>query len=462
MSWTVEQLADWCGGTVSGKGGAEVSCVVTDSRKIMKDCLFVALHGNYFNGHDFVAQAIKDGAAAVLVDEQVTADAPVISVTDTRKALGLLAAGYRQMLDVQVVGVTGSVGKTTTKEMIAGLLQTKYRTAKTAENFNNDIGLPMSILAMPAETQMAVLEMGMNHFGEMAYLASIAHPDIAVITNIGTMHIEYLGSREGILKAKMEIMQGMQKKGIAVFNGDEPLLWNLRDTEPHKKYYYGLENPACDVLAENVEQLDGGMRFVVKGLGHRFEVYLPADGIHLVYDALAAVTVALLCGVAPEKIQSVMSNFRNTGMRQRIFEENGFTIIEDCYNAGPESMAAALQVLGDRKQNGRRIAVLGDMLELGARSSAEHYRVGRLAALLADTVYAYGSYSDRVIGGAITGGMDQNECRNFSTHESLAEKLAVVAKPGDVLLFKGSRAMKMENVLKLFLEKTKAKEDGQK
>ncbi|MBQ7523115.1 MAG: UDP-N-acetylmuramoyl-tripeptide--D-alanyl-D-alanine ligase [Oscillospiraceae bacterium] len=460
MSWTLQQLSDWCGGTLVGNGDTEISCVVTDSRKIVKDCLFLALHGANFNGNDFAAQAVKEGAAAVLVDETVDVSAPTITVADTRKALGLLAAGYRQTLDAQVVGVTGSVGKTTTKEMIAALLAAKYQTAKTAENFNNDIGMPMTILSMPADTQMAVLEMGMNHFGEMAYLASIARPDVAVITNIGTMHIEYLGSREGILKAKMEIMQGMQKKGVAVFNGDEPLLWNLKDAEPHKKYYYGVENPACDVLAENVEQLDGGMLFVVKGLGHRFELYIPADGMHLVYDALAAITVALLAGVAPEKIQIAMSNFRNTGMRQRVFEENGFTIIEDCYNAGPESMAAALQVLGDRKQSGKRIAVLGDMLELGARSSAEHFRIGRLAARLADTVYAYGAYSDRVVGGAITGGMDQKNCADFTTHEDLVKKLAAVAQKGDVLLFKGSRAMKMENALRLFLEKTK--EDDRK
>ena len=451
------QLAAWCGGSC-GKycESVVVSSVVTDSRAIEKGCLFVALHGERFDGHDFVRQAAEQGAAAVLVDREVETTLPTVRVEDTRKALGAMAAGCRQTLELTVVGVTGSVGKTTTKEMLASLLETKYRTAKTEGNHNNDIGLPLTILSMPQDTEIAALEMGMNHFGEMAYLASVARPDIAVITNIGTMHIEYLGSREGILNAKMEIMQGMQKHGIAVFNGDEPLLWNLRDTEPHKKYYYGVENPACDVLAENVEQMDGGMRFAVKGLGHRFEVFIPADGLHIVYDALAAITVALLRQVPPEKIQQALEHFRNTGMRQSVYEANGMTIIEDCYNAGPESMVASLQVLGGYGAKGRRIAVLGDMLELGARSSAEHYRVGRFAVQNADFVFACGYYSDRVIGGAITGGMEQQNCAYFDSQEDLLKRLVMTAKSGDVLLFKGSRAMKMEKVLQGFLDKTKA------
>lgn len=456
MNWTLKQMAAWCGVTVPAEfENIEITHVTSDSRKVQKGSLFVAIKGENHDGHDFVISAMAQGAAAVLVETPVRSDIPQLVVENSVKAYGKLAAGYRRSLDVKVVGITGSVGKTTTKEMVATVLEGKFRTAKTEGNHNNDLGLPMTVMDMPADTEMAVLEMGMNHFGEMAYLTSIALPDICVITNIGTAHIEYLGSREGILEAKMEITQGMDKNAIAVFNGDELLLWNLKEQRGHKKYYFGIENPACDVLAENVQQMDGGMSFLVRGLGHRFEVFVPAEGIHTVYNALAAITVGLVTGVRPEKMQYRLAHFKNTGMRQRVFEENGVTIIEDCYNAGPESMEAALNVLGDRETKGNRIAVLGDMLELGTRSMAEHYRIGRLAVSKADMVFAYGTYSDRLITGAITGGMDSKNCIHFSSHEAMAQKLRTVAKPGDVLLFKGSRGMKMENVLRLYLGKDK-------
>lgn len=191
-----------------------------------------------------------------------------------------------------VIGITGSVGKTTTKEMTACMLERTYRTARTEGNHNNNIGLPMTILDMPDDTETAVLELGMNHFGEMARLTSIAKPDIAVITNIGTMHIEHLGSREGILQAKLEIFRGVPENGVGVFNGDEPLLWNVRADGGHKKYYYGIENHACDVLATDIQELDDGMRFVVSGFGQRFELFVPVLGRHTVYNTLAAVTAA--------------------------------------------------------------------------------------------------------------------------------------------------------------------------
>lgn len=455
MNWTLKQLAAWCGGTVAPEyENITVTHVTSDSRQVREGSLFVALRGENHDGHEFVENAVAQGAAAALVSRNVREGIPCILVEDTRKAYGGMAAGYRSLLDAKVIGVTGSVGKTTTKEMLSAILETTYRTAKSLENQNNDLGLPMTVMDMPEDTEIAVLEMGMNHFGEMAYLASIARPDIAVITNIGIVHVEYLGSREGILKAKMEIMQGMEKNGIAVFNGDEPLLWNLREQDKHKKYYFGVENPLCDVIAEDIQQMDGGMSFRVHGLGHQFEMFVPVEGTHTVYNALAAITASLICGVKPERIQSALGHFRNTGMRQKIIEHQGMTILADCYNAGPESMEAMLAILGERETKGRRIAVLGDMLELGNRSMAEHYRIGRLAAQSADLIYAYGAYSERLLTGAITGGMDPKTCQHFNTHEAMARALRAEAKPGDLLLFKGSRGMKMENVLKLFLEQT--------
>ena len=334
------------------------------------------------------------------------------------------------------------------------MLEHTYHTARTEGNHNNNIGLPMTILDMPDDTETAVLELGMNHFGEMARLTSIAKPDIAVITNIGTMHIEHLGSREGILQAKLEIFRGVPENGVGVFNGDEPLLWNVRADGGHKKYYYGIENHACDVLATDIQELDDGMRFVVSGFGHRFELFVPVLGRHTVYNTLAAVTAALLLKVPPETIQAQISSFHNTGMRQKIYERDGFTIIEDCYNAGPESTEAALEILAGfrSRTNGRCIAVLGDMLELGNRSAAEHYRIGRIAATKADVLYTYGINAERMVSGAITGGMKQKLIEHFDTHEELAHMLKMRARPGDVILFKGSRGMRMEKALALFFK----------
>jgi len=449
---TLKQLAQWCNGQILPEGAdVPVTGMQHDSRAVHDGDLFVAIAGERFDGHNFVAKAREAGAAAALVSRRVEDELPQILVEDTLKAFGDIARAYRLEIDVPVVAITGSVGKTTTKEMISCVLSGKYRIAKTQGNHNNNLGLPITVMEMPADTELAVLELGMNHFGEMSYLTSIAKPDVVVITNIGTMHIEHLGTREGILKAKLEIMEGIRDNGIAVFNGDEPLLWNLREGS-HRRIYFGIENDQCDVVAEDIRQVDGGMYFTCRGLGQVFHIYIPQEGRHSVYNALAAATVGILSEVSPETIQYQLGLFHNTGMRQRVYEHSGFTIIEDCYNAGPESMEAALRVLAERQCEGRRIAVLGDMLELGSRAMAEHYRVGRLAAASADMVLAYGDHADRVVTGAVTGGMSTKAARYFDNQTDMAQTLCHMVKPGDVLLFKGSRGMKMELVLKEFLE----------
>ena len=451
---TLKLLAQWCGGQLIPENTVgTITGMQHDSRAVRVGDLFVALPGERADGHDFVENAKKAGAVAALVSRKVDCDLPQIVVENTLKAYGSIAREYRQNADVCVVAITGSVGKTTTKEMISCVLSGKYRVSKTQGNHNNDLGLPITIMEMPANTQIAVLELGMNHFGEMSYLTSIAKPNTVVITNIGTMHIEHLGTREGILKAKLEIMEGIQDDGVAVFNGDEPLLWNLREGS-HRRIYFGIENDLCDVVAEEIRPIDGGVYFTVRGLGQRFQIFVPQEGRHMVYNALAAAAVGLLNGVSPESIQYQLGLFHNTGMRQNIFEEQGFVIIEDCYNAGPESMEAALRVLGEHKTESRRIAVLGDMLELGSRAMAEHYRVGRLAAATADLVLTYGEHSERIVTGAITGGMSSKFAMHFEDQEDMASTLKRLARTGDVILFKGSRGMHMEKVLKAFLEKT--------
>ena len=258
---TLRKIAEACHGTVAPEAETvTVTGVQSDSRRVRPGDLFVAM-------------AASLGAKAALVARPVEAPIPTILVADTIRAYGDLAAAYREH-----AGITGSVGKTTTKEMTACLLARSFHTARTEGNHNNNLGLPMTILDMPDDTEVAVLEMGMNHFGEMAYLTSIARPDIAIITNIGTMHIEHLGSREGILQAKLEIFRGVPKNGVGVFNGDEPLLWNIRSDGGHKKYYYGVENRACDVTATDIQELEDGMRFVVNGFGHRSGAGHPGAG----------------------------------------------------------------------------------------------------------------------------------------------------------------------------------------
>ncbi|MEA4965798.1 MAG: UDP-N-acetylmuramoyl-tripeptide--D-alanyl-D-alanine ligase [Oscillospiraceae bacterium] len=453
MNLTLKQIAEWTHGTVAPEYETVViSDITTDSREVKPGQLFIPLTGEHFDGHDYIMAAMQH-CAATLSERRLEQQVPVVYVSDTEKAFGDIARGYRQTLKLKVIGITGSVGKTTTKEMIAGVLAAKYKTAKTEGNHNNQIGLPKTILGIEEDCQAAVLELGMNHFGEMSYLTSIAQPDVAVMTNIGTVHIEHLGSREGILKAKLEITEGISKNGCLILNGDEPLLWNLKGTLPFTMLYFGLENPGCDLRARNIMLHDDGVSFHVEGMRADFEIYVPAPGRHNIYNALAAILVGIRAGIEPQRMQKALANFQNTGMRQKIYEENGFTIIEDCYNAGPESMEAALEVLAQRACSGRRIAVLGDMLELGNCSMAEHYKVGRLAAMKADMVFAYGNNASRIVTGAITGGMPSSRAVHFDSHEQMAKVVRSRAQPGDVLLFKGSRGMRMEHVLSLFLNR---------
>ncbi len=445
---TLQQAAQWCGGLIDPKyANVTFFGANNDSRSIVPGQLFVALEGQR-DGHDFIHSAMQKGAAAVLCSRKV-GDCPSIIVSDTRKALGDIARGERQRLDMKVVGVTGSVGKSTTKEMICAVLAQAYRVSKTPANHNNDIGMPMAVLSMSEDTQVAVLEMGMNHFREIAYLATIAQPDVAVITNIGTMHIEHLGSQQGILQAKLEILEGMKGDGKVILNGDDPLLWNVHRQKDFHATYFGIQNPECDYLGTGVCQNENLLRFTAGAGEAKFPVELALEGEHYVVDALAAIGVGLELGVQPDAIRTALANFQNMAGRQEIFQAKGCTIIRDCYNAGPESMAAALAVLGNK--TGRRVAVLGDMLELGVCAPAEHYRVGRIAAEKADVVLAYGPNSSRIVSGALTGGMAPAMTKSFDKADDVVSALRRTVKPGDVILVKGSHGMHMEEILNQFL-----------
>ena len=448
---TLRQAALWCGGTVEEKyADVEFFGANNDTRVLKPGQLFIVLQGAR-DGHDFIPAAMEKGAAAVLCSKKV-GDYPAIFVDDPRTALGDIAREELNRIGPKVVAVTGSVGKSTTKEMIATVLESTYRVSKTPANHNNDIGMPMAILSMPLDTEVAVLEMGMNHFREIAYLSNIANPDVAVIINVGTMHIEFLGSQLGIRQAKMEIVEGMSPHGMLLLNGDDTLLRYL-DKQPRQRITYFGQAEDCDVRGLDVVQDGETLRFRAEAGKLSIPVNLSLEGDHYVNDALAAVTVALKLAVPSERISESLETFRNMSGRQEIFKAGEYTIIKDCYNAGPESMAAALGVLG--KRPGRKIAVLGDMLELGDCAQAEHYKVGRIAAEKADMVFAYGPYSNRVIDGTITGGMPESMGRAFDDREVMAAALKRVAKPGDVILFKASRGMQLEQVLEAFLKEEK-------
>lgn len=445
---TLAQAAHWCGGQVEEKYADICFCGASnDSRTIAPGQLFVALIG-VRDGNDYIPAAFQKGAAAVLTSRPNDAY-PAIVVEDPRIALGQIAAALRQQIGMKVVGVTGSVGKSTTKEMIAAVLEGDYIVSKTPANFNNDLGMPMAILAMPEDTQVAVLEMGMSHFGEISYLSKIATPDLAVITNIGTMHMENLGSRQGILQAKMEILDGMLPDSPICLYGDDAYLRSAQDSVSNPVIWFGAEDSSCDVRAEGVRQEDG-LSFSVRSGEQTFPVELPLEGIHYVSDALAAISVGLALKVTPRAMARRLSRFRNMAGRQEIFKAKSVTIINDSYNAGPESMAAALHVLGNR--SGRRIALLGDMLELGDCTQEAHYQVGVLASKCADYLLAYGPNAAYICRGALEQGMPAEKVMHFDDRKQLSLTLCGIACPGDVLLFKGSHGMHMELAMEQFLE----------
>ena len=437
---TLKQAASWCGGKVAPQY-EELSFhgVQFDSRALKSGELFVALVGER-DGHSFVPMALEKGAVAVLASRDLDPAVPAIYVDNTLKALQQISKGYRESLSCKVIGITGSVGKTTTKEMVAAVLEQGFFTQKTPKNFNNDIGLPVTLLGLEAQCQMAVIEMGMNHKGEISLLTGLAQPDIALITNVGTMHIEYLGSRQGILEAKLEILEGLRPEGKVLFCGDNDLLQAVAKVHNALCYGFGEHN---DIRALDRQAGEDGCTFTFCGLGHSFPVELPVQGDHNVLNALAAGAVGLLNGMEPKQIQEGLRGFANTDMRQNTYSRDGYYIIEDCYNAGPESTRAALSVLATRP--GRKIAVLGGMLELGDYAPQAHYEIGQEASKCAQLLFAYGSHCEEMVAGAQS--MEYARC--FSTHEELVQALREELREGDSLLVKGSRGMRMERVLQL-------------
>ncbi len=444
-------FAKYCGG--EAHGNRLISSVSIDSRETGKNTLFVALRGENTDGHKYIAKAVENGACCVLCEKMPEGvDVPYILVEDSVAAIGRCAREIRREYAPFTVGVTGSVGKTTTKEFISALLGVKYPTLKSGGNFNTIYGLSLTVMSINPIHKALVLEMGMSKFGEIEEMTETAEPDVAVITNVGTAHIENLGSRENIAKAKLEIVKGLGKGGCLVYNGDEPLLEEGAKAAP-ARLSFGIKNEKSDVFGSNVRNGDGTTLFDVKTpAGEMKDVTIPAVGLHNVYNALAAICVGLRAGLCEKEIRDGLMLYRTTGMRQRIYELNGFTVIEDCYNASPESMKAAISVLHDLGKSKRTMAVLGQMRELGEYSDELHRSVGEFIAQTGiDRLYTYGEEALEIAVGALQSGMDESCLIAYNKTEDpkgMADHILRDVLPGDVILFKASRAVELENVIK--------------
>lgn len=438
------------GKIISGDPDAGFSGICTDSRKVLSGDLFVPIVGINFDGHDFIDAALKGGAHGAISDRAVESceDKLIIKVDDTLKALGELASYYRHKFSVPFVAVTGSVGKTSTKDMIASVLSKKYKVLKTDGNFNNEIGLPLTLFRLQGCHEVGVVEMGMSGFGEISRLSAIAKPDIAIITNIGMSHIEKLGSQENILKAKMEIFESLHKNGLAILNGDDDLLFHLKEVLPYRKVFFG-KREGVDYRAYGIETIGGkGTCFKVLVKGLEYEVFIPVPGVHNVYNALAAIAVGLELNLTMEHILKGIEEFSPGKMRLEVTSIHGAKIINDSYNASPQSMEAAIDVLKEISGKARSIAVLGDMLEMGEWAKGAHIGVGRYAAFKkVDCLVTVGEIAKNIALGALEAGMKENNVFSFNSNAEASDFLASYYKAGDTMLFKASRGMKLEEII---------------
>lgn len=448
---TLREILQATGGTLLGTLvdlDTPVGSVDTDSRAMTEGALFVPLVGERFDGHAYIGKSLENGAVGTLTDHELADYRPdkfYVLVPDTLLALGDLAAYYRSKFDVKIIAVTGSVGKTTCKDMTAAVLSQKFRTLKTDGNFNNNIGVPKTLFRLSHEHQVAVVEMGMNHVGEIDYLTRIARPDAAIITNIGDAHIENLGSREGILQAKGEIFETMTPDGLAVLNGDDPLLRPLAGKLVPQTVLCGEDHqPPYEALS--VHSLGArGVECTVKTPQATFPVTIPAPGAHMIYPTLMACAIGERYGLSPQELQRGIEAFVPTKMRMNVLHQGGITILDDGYNANPQSMRAALEILS-QTEGTYRAAVLGDMFELGDLGPELHRSMGEWAVDLGniDSLLAVGDLAWNIYDAAREKGMagalyakDRNTAK---------EILPNFIRPGAVILVKASRGMAFEEI----------------
>lgn len=448
---TLENIAKACGGIYVGsreKKEQEVQGIVTDSRKAEEGFLFVPIKGARVDAHDFIDGVMEKGALCTLTEKDLGEKSfPYIKVHSSLQAVKDIAEFYLKQLSIPVVGITGSVGKTSTKEMIAAVLEQKYNVLKTKGNFNNELGVPLTVFGLRLDHEIAVLEMGISDFGEMHRLAKIARPDTCVITNIGLCHLEFLKSRDGILKAKTEIFDFLESDGHVILNGDDDKLITVRDVKGIKPLFFGVDNRQ-GVWADEIESKGlKGIFCRIHGGEESFKVLIPIPGRHMVYNALAGTAVGLTYGMTMEEIKKGIESLQSLSGRFHIIETGKRTIVDDCYNANPVSMKASLDVLQDAL--GRRVAILGDMGELGKDEVEMHREVG---------VYAAARNIDKIICvGELAGDMAEaarlaaptKDIVHFAKRESLLEALPEMIRDGDTILVKASHFMGFEKVVEM-------------
>lgn len=451
---TIENIAAACEGTFVGDRDLvtkEIAGAVTDSRQVQKDYLFIPIKGARVDGHDFIPQVFEKGALVVLSDHALPEETgPYILVSSTTEAMKKIAAFYRTQLSCKVVGITGSVGKTSTKEMIASVLEQRYKVLKTEENFNNEIGLPLTIFKIRAKHEVAVLEMGISDFGEMHRLAAMARPDIGVITNIGLCHLENLGTRDGILQAKTEMFDHLQVDGTVILNGDDDKLSTKKEVNGKPVIFYGVGADSAfdikkDIYATDIENhgLEGMCAKIHTPQGD-FDAKIPIPGEHNVYNALAGTAVGLQLGLSIREIVQGIASVQTIAGRTNLLHVKGMTVIDDCYNANPVSMKASIDVLAHT--SGRRIAVLGDMGELGAEEKELHRSIGKaVAASGIDALFCAGTLAEEYASEAKAN--PECEVHYKKTREEMTEELLAYVKEGDTVLVKASHFMEFPKVV---------------
>ena len=444
----LSEVLSFCGGEPRNLTGDDqpVFHISTDSRDIRPGSVFIAIKGEVFDGHRFVVSAIAQGALWAVVSEvaEEYAHLPLIVVGNTMQAHIDIGAGYRSRFSPKIVGVTGSVGKTTTKDMIAAVLSQKYNTLKTQGNFNNEIGLPKTLFALTREQEAAVIEMGMSARGEIEALSKAVRPDIAVITNIGVSHLQNLGSRENILAAKLEILSGLKKGGPLLLNMDNDLLKTVGKDTYKNICFYAADNHNAEYYAKDIREERFETTFTICHKNEEISAKIPCIGRHNVQNAVCAFAVGSMMGLTREECLKGLLTYVPSGNRQRIFTSGGVTVMADCYNASPDSMQASLTTFSSLSCKGRHIAVLGDMLELGEMEEPGHIRVGELCAQLQlDELICYGPRSVLYAKGA----GDTVKSTHFDNQDAVCNYLKETVRQGDAVLFKASHSMKLEDII---------------
>lgn len=455
---TLRAMTEACNGVYYGNEAnleKEVSDITTDSRKVTKGSLFIAICGERTDGHKYIDGCFEAGALCVISEKELPGQKnSYIRVKSSLQALKDLALLYRNNLDIKVVGITGSVGKTSTKETISYVLEEKYKVLKTEGNFNNEIGLPLTVFRLRDDDEIAVLEMGISDFGEMTRLTAIACPDVCVITNIGWCHLENLKTRDGILKAKTEIFKSMNPDGTVILNGDDDKLITIKDVYDKKPVFFGIENK-YGIYAENI--VNNGLEGMMAAICNvntadnirNFDVHIPVAGIHMVYNSMAAAAVGAVFGLTSKEIADGIANMETLAGRNHIIRTDSLLILDDCYNANPVSMKSSIDVLASSK--GRKVAILGDMFELGEEEKQLHYGVGEyFKDKNIDVLITVGELSKNIAAGVRT--VSVCDVHSYDTKDELEKDFSKLLKKGDNILVKASHGMQFTKIVD-FLEK---------